>query len=86
MGHVGDKGPLIFPGLVKLVGHIIQRGGQIAHLVLRLDGDLIVQVAGGVLGRSPGDLFQRTVHGEGKHQQNQQGQQEEHQCDEINLL
>ena len=49
MGHIGDKIFLVFLHLVELIGHVIEGGGQVTHLIVGGHMDPVVQVSGRVL-------------------------------------
>ena len=75
MGYIGDKFSLVFPCLVKLIGHVIQGQSQIAHLIPCVHRDIVLQVTGGKLISSCDDLLQRAVDHEGKYSQHEQHDQ-----------
>ena len=70
MRDVRHKFPLVFAGLVQLAGHVVQRGSEIPHLIVRFNINFVGQVAGGILLCTVDDLFQRPVHDEGEKDQN----------------
>ena len=61
MGDIGDELFLIVLGPRDGVRHVAQGGGQIAQLVLALDGDGVVHVAQRVLFRAGDDAAQGAV-------------------------
>ena len=84
MRDVRHKFPLVFAGLVQLAGHVVQRGSEIPHLIVRFNINFVGQVAGGILLCTVDDLFQRPVHDEGEKDQNHKRESEHEQEQKIN--
>ena len=78
VGDVGHKFFLIVLNVLQLGGHVVQRSGEIAHLVFSADRDLVVQIAGGILGGGFCNLAKGPVDKDLKAQQDHKGQQEDH--------
>ena len=74
VGYICHELFLVVLHVPQLRGHIVQGGGQIPHLVLGGHRDLVLQVAGGVLGGSLRDPAQRPVHEKLEGQQHDKGQ------------
>ena len=74
VGYVCHEFLLVILHIPQLCGHVVEGGGQVSHLVLGGDGDLVVQVAGGVLGGCLRDPAQGPVDEELEGQQHQEGE------------
>ena len=75
MGYICHEFFLVVLHIPQLGGHVVQRGGEVSHLILGGHRDLVLQVAGGVLGGSLRDPAQRPVHQKLEGQQHNEGEQ-----------
>ena len=72
MGYIGNEVFLILLHLIQFVRHIVQRIGQITHLVMGFYINPIFQVACRVFVGANGDFAQGQVNGLGKYQKDDQ--------------
>ena len=79
VGDVGHEFLLVILHIPELRGHVVQGCGEIAHLILGADRDLIVQIAGGILGCSLRDLAKRPVDKKFQGQKDDKRQKVDHQ-------
>ena len=69
MRDVGDKFLLIVLECVQFVCHVVQRGGEISDLIVGVDIDLRLEIAGSVLIRGSRDSADRYVYNVGEQNQ-----------------
>ena len=77
MGYIGDEIFLVFLHFIQLIGHVIQGIGEIAHLIVGLNVNPVIQVSGRIFIGAHCNLAQGQVHGLGKHQKDNEGQAEQ---------
>ena len=83
MGHICDELFLILLGCVDLARHVVERGGEVAHLVLGIHAHPILHVPGCVLLRRPCDAPERHIDQLREENENDHGEQKEHDQLEI---
>ena len=77
MRDVGDEFFLVVLQGIQLIRHVVERGGELADLIVGVNINLFLKVAGGIFIRRFRNLADRYVHHIGKQNQYHKGSQKQ---------